>query len=392
MEAPASRIIVARKIIPGPGDPALRGHGIVVRGGRIVAVEPLAELPPALETIDLGEQVLFPGLIDTHVHLGFDGSPVPERLMLEQGDTVLRAHMERQAAALLGSGVTTVRDLGCRGTVCIDVANGSENAAHLPRVLAAGEPLGVAGGHCDYMSTACDSSDQLLDAIARRAYEGAQAVKIMLTGGFIDDDGGAAFQVVYSEQTLLEATEYARSLGLRVAVHAHNVEGIMRAARAGVASIEHCSMIERQGIAEDAALYRELAASGTVVVPTVSALWNADLPWASQDRALDAIRSLVNHRVPLAYGTDTGIPGAFPGRPLDGLEILMRAGMSAADALRSATTQAAHALGMTQDIGRIAPGRYADFVALDEDPRRDIGVLDNLREVFTSGRVIDSVV
>lgn len=386
MSEPFDRAFVARAIMSEPGGPILSGHAVVVRGDRVASIRPVAELTGGGEIVDLGESLVMPGLIDTHVHLGFDSSTTPEAPMLSEDTHGLAVHARAQARAFLRSGVTTVRDLGCRGTTITEIAAVPPQIAGLPRILAANEPLGVTGGHCDYMSTACDDLARLCAAIDARAAEKAHTVKIMLTGGFIDDGGEAAHRVVYDVETLRAATAYAHRLDLRVAVHAHNVAGILQCAQAGVDTIEHCSMLGRSGIAADPAVYRELAASGSTAVPTVSALWDVDLPWAPRDEALEAIKSLIAHRVPIAFGSDSGIPGAFPGKPLDGLRVLVRAGMSPADALRAATLRAAEVLGMSHTIGRLLPGHSADMLVLDGDPCADLDVLAAPRRVIVAGQ------
>ncbi|HEX5532597.1 MAG TPA: amidohydrolase family protein [Actinomycetales bacterium] len=337
------------------------------------------------ETIDFRDGVLTAGIGDAHVHLGFDGSDQPEAVMRSRDRSALDALIARNAAALVARGVTTVRDLGCLGTAVTELAGRWMNDPRFPRVIAANQPLTRTGGHCDYMATMCDDLSALLEGVAARHSEGAEVVKIMLTGGFMHPEGDTPFRSVYDRATLQGAVEAAHSLGMTVAVHAHGTAGIAIAAEAGADSVEHCSMASPGGVDVDRGVLSLLADSGTHAIPTVSSVWDQPLPWAPRDTAINVISQLHGAGVRIAFGTDTGIPGVLPGDHVSGLQILAEAGLPPEEVWAAATVNAAQVCGLGERVGLLRPGSAADMLVLDTDPRDDLAALANPRRVIKGG-------
>lgn len=373
-----------------PYAPLARDIAIETTHGLISRVFPAAHLSTSATVVDLGDVVLAAGIVDSHVHLGFDGSEHPDAIMQGPETDSLSALIERIGASALSSGVTTVRDLGCVGTTVTSVTSGWAFDRRFPRVVAANEPLTVLGGHCSYMATACDDVDELVAAIVAHDLAGSTVIKIMLTGGFMHAEGDTPYRSVYDQATLDRAVTEAHRRGLLVAAHAHGSDGIAIAARAGVDSIEHCSMAAHGGVRIDDATLQMMAERRILAVPTVSALWDGPLPWATRDEAIGVISRLHESGVPIALGTDLGIPGSLPGAHVDGLRILREAGLSGAEAWASATVNGAIACGLGGLVGRIRPGFAADFLTTAADPREDLDTLAAVRHVVTAGRLARS--
>ena len=211
----------------------------------------------------------------------------------------------------------------------------------------------------------------------------------MLTGGFLHPEGDTPHRPVYSEATLRLLVREAHAAGMRVAVHAHGVDGIRRAVDSGVDTIEHCTMTTREGVRYDAALARRIADRGIVVVPTLNRRWlDDDLPWTEGAVAIDVLRRLREDGVRLAVGTDCGIDGVGHSDHLWGLRTLVAAGMTPAEALAAATETGAAALGLSAEVGRLVPGAAADLIAVDGDPRTDLGRLESPAWVMARGAVV----
>lgn len=373
------RLVLADRILTSPTADVLHRGVVVVESGRIVAVGPAADHParPGDVVTELGDVVLAHGIIDTHVHLGFDGSNHPSNTMETGTDDDLRDLIRTTAQRLLAAGVTTVRDLGCRGThvseLAEQIAAGGQTG---PIIVPANQPLTETHGHCSYMCTPCDSAEELLAGVAERIAEGAGAIKIMQSGGFMHPEGDAPYRPVFDATAIRSAVDLAHSRGLRVAAHAHGVAAIEQAVLGGVDSIEHCSMATPDGVAYDVRLARMMAVRGTAAIPTVSHVWNVPLPWGSREDSVALVAGLHSEGVPVALGTDCGIPDVLPGDQVSGLEILAECGLSASDTWAAATTVAASVVGRDGVTGVIEPGTVCQLVAWRGDPREISTLID----------------
>ncbi len=374
-------------VVRSAAEPAVPDAGVVVDGDRIVAVVPADEVPGDADVVDLRPLTLVPGLVDAHAHLGFDGSLRPDAVMQEGSDDELARLCAQNARAYLRHGVTTVRDLGCRGRTVSRLRDAiAAGEVPGPRVVAADAPITVTGGHCWYMSDQCDTEVEVVEAVRAHADGGADVVKVMLTGGFLHPEGDTPHRPVYDEPVLRALVGAARAAGMRVAVHAHGVDGIRRAVDADVDTVEHCTMTTREGVRYDSALARRIAAAGIVVVPTLNRRWlDDDLPWTTSDEALDVLRRLREDGVRLAVGTDCGIDGVSHADHLWGLRTLLASGMSSAEAFAATTETGADACGLAGEVGRLEPGYRADLLAVRADPRHDLDVLAQPHSVMVRG-------
>jgi imidazolonepropionase-like amidohydrolase len=364
---------------------------VFVADGRIVGVEPAGDAPSDAELVDLGDVTLLPGLIDAHVHLGFDASLAPVAQMLTDDDASLLLRMRLNARRALVAGITTVRDLGDRNYLALRLrdwfASGAEPGPHL---VAAGPPITITGGHCHFMGGEVDGEVEVRRAVRMHVKQGVDVVKIMATGGNLTP-GTNPGQAQFTVAELRAAVDEAHRLGRGLTAHAHGLPGIAAAAEAGVDCIEHCSFRGGGERTPDAAVIDQLAARDIAVSPTVGALPSTAAPDSPAARLAVSFRPILAemHRrgIRLIASTDAGIS---PARPHDGLpgavDYLATDIMRPVDALRSATSVSAQACGLGGRKGVIRTGADADLLAVAGDPTRDPTALRAVRAVYRAGQ------
>lgn len=379
------RVLTADLVLAGRELAPVEAGAVVVEGATITWVGRRGELSPDLPVTALGAVTLLPGLIDCHVHLGFDGGPAPVRRMLAEDDARQVALMLAGARQLLSVGVTTARDLGARGYLAVAVREAiAAGTARGPRLLVAGPPLTVTGGHCWFMGAEVDTTDDVRRAVRRHHKHGVDLVKVMSTGGFMTP-GSAPWHAQFEVEQLRAAVEEAHRVGKRVAAHAHGVAGIERALAAGVDTLEHCSFVHADGshrIVPE--LADRIAASPAYVSPT----WNLRMPQLQEwlgERAWQLL-PLHEHGIRLVAGTDAGIDHVPHHGYVGGLRAMAGTGIPTAEVLAAATTRAASALGLDAVTGSLTAGLAADLIAVGGDPRHDLAALDDLRFVLARGR------
>jgi imidazolonepropionase-like amidohydrolase len=352
--------------------------GVLVSDGRVEWVGAHARAPRAARAaheIDGSGKTLTPGLIDCHVHLCFDGGADfagEAREMTSDAAAAIKA--VRNAARTLEHGVTTVRDLGGRADAAIQVARGVERGLIPgPRILAAGRALTITGGHGHNVGIAreVDGPVAVRAAVREEIRAGATAIKLIATGGVLTPGITADF-TSFTQEELEAAVDEARSWGRVVAAHAIGPEGILRAVRAGVDSVEHGSMLTTEG----ARLMKE---RGTFHVPTISAIrgmvehpdevpaYAVEKATRLADLARDAFRRSVRVGVPIACGTDAGTPFNPHGNTTREIVRMVEWGLTPLKAMQAATSNAALLLRL-QDAGVVAEGVAADLVLYDENP------------------------
>ena len=372
--------------------------GVLVEDGTIAWVGAHARAPKrmaAASEIDGSGRTLTPGLIDCHVHLCFDGSAdfaAEAREMTSDAFAAVKAI--RNAELDLGSGVTTVRDLGGRGDVAIQVGRAVERGlVKGPRILAAGRALTITGGHGHNVGLAreVDGPDAVRTAVREEIRAGATAIKVMATGGVLTPGITHDF-TAFTQEELDAAVDEAHSWGRVVGAHAIGSVGIVRAVRAGVDSIEHGSMLTAAG----ARLMKE---RGVFHVPTISALrgivehpdevaaYALEKAIVLKERSREAFRRSLHAGVPIACGTDAGTPFNPHGNtPLE-IVRMVEWGMTPRAAMGAATSAAA-ALLRLPDLGTVETGKAADLVLYDEDPIERIEAVLRPRMVMRAGAVV----
>jgi imidazolonepropionase-like amidohydrolase len=380
-------VLTASRVMTG--DETVTDGAVVVGDRTVDWVGPVGALPAehlSLPRADYPGSTIMPGLIDSHVHLAFDGGPNPAaRMRAETGEQQLML-MLRSARELLGVGVTTARDLGSRAYLAVAVRDAiAAGLARGPRLVVAACPITVTGGHCWFMGGEADSEDDLRRLVRTHHKNGADLIKVMSTGGFMTS-GSAPWYAQFTTAQLAVIVEEAARVDKPVAAHAHGTEGIRRAVEAGVTTIEHCSFVtETNERCFSEALAARIAERGIVVCPTISgnAPYVADLTGIVVGAHAKAMHEM---GVRMIAGTDAGIDNNPHHQYVGGLEYLVTLGFQPAQVLAMATTEAAAALGLGAITGRLAPGYEADLIVAGGDPRADIAVRRDLRRVIARGR------
>lgn len=374
---------------------------LVVEDGLVAAVNP-ARPPAGAHEMDLGDVTLLPGLIDAHTHLAGQlgeqsfADPVRRTEFAAAFDAV------KYGGITLRAGFTTVRDFG--GDVTVELAEAAERGGFaVPRIVPSRHALGITGGHCDVTGFApgileggpergvADGPWEVVKAVRYQIKHGAKVIKTCATAGVLSMEGPVGAQQ-YSYEELAAMVDEAARHDVKVAAHAHGSAGILAAVRAGVASIEHGSMLTDE-------IMDLMIEQGTYLVPTTYLADRIELgvlpPLVRRKAeevlplARESVRRAIARGVPIAFGTDAGV---FPhGENARELEAYVRMGMSEAEALRTATVHAADLLG-TPDRGRLAEGMLADVIAVPGNPLDDISATRDVQFVMLGGRVIKHVV
>jgi imidazolonepropionase-like amidohydrolase len=372
---------------------------VVVANGRIVSIGS-GGVPAGARTVDLGDLTLLPGLIDAHTHLTYDisGDWVTRSVRELPADAALRG--ARNARKTLLAGFTTVRDVGSIGFADVSLMKAIDAGFAMgPRMIPSAHAIGITGGHCDdtgwapgvnelsFRQGVADGVDEVVKAARYQIKHGAKVIKVCATAGVLSFEGSVGAQQL-SDAELQAIVQEANRHGLKVAAHAHGTEGIKAAVRAGVASIEHGSMIDDE--AADLMKRR-----GTYLVPTaylLSTFKYESLPPPIAAKAKEVVplaqashRRAIRAGVKIAFGTDAAV---YPhGDNAREFAVYVGYGMRPADAIRTATVNAADLLGVS-DRGVIAPGKLADLIAVRGNPLEDVRVLEQVPWVMKGGEVV----
>lgn len=378
---------------------------IVVQGDSITAVEKGYRVAtPGDSLIDLKGLTVLPGLIDMHVHLEGETREDEDLDMftLNPADIAFRSAVFAKRTLL--AGFTTVRDLGGTG-VNTALRNAiSQGLVDGPRVFSAGKSIATTGGHADPTNAfrkdlmgdpgpaqgVINGPDEARKAVRQRYKDGADLIKITATGGVLSlakDGSGPQF----TDAELEAIVETARDYGMHTAAHAHGAEGMERAVRAGITTIEHGTMMTDE-------IMDLMIEKGTYYVPTIAAgKFVADkakeegyfhplvVPKALEvgPRIQRTFARAYKRGVRIAFGTDSGV--SPHGQNAREFSYMIEAGMPPADAVRAATVTNAGILGMSDKIGTLEPGRYADIIAVSGNPLEHIGVLEKVVFVMKNG-------
>ena len=372
--------------------------GVLVDEGRVAWVGAHARAPRSArdaDEIDGRGRTLTPGLIDCHVHLCFDGGADFAGESREMtSDAVATVKAVRNAARTLERGVTTVRDLGGRGDSVIQVGRGVEKGLIAgPRILAVGHALTITGGHGHSVGFAreVDGPDALRRAVREEIRAGATAIKLVATGGVLTPGISHHF-TAFTQEELDAAVDEAHSWGRVVGAHAIGPEGIIRAVRAGVDSIEHGSMLSAEG----ARLMKE---RGAFHVPTISAIrgildhadevpaYAVEKATAVVELAREGFRRSLRGGVKIACGTDAGTPFNPHGNTLFEVVRMVEWGMTPLQAMRAATSSAA-ALLRLDGVGVVAEGAAADLVLFGSNPLEAVEAVLEPALVLKGGAIV----
>lgn len=414
---PPFSIIHAGQLLAVPGKPALSRATIAVEKGSIKEVRAgyvdaaALGLPAGTPVIDLTNRFVMPGFIDLHVHLS-GGAERGRDLNLRESDNYFTVVAYRSAQATLMGGFTTVRDLGSQGYTVFGLRDAIRDGIVTgPRILASGDPISPTDGHADNhnlreeLLTAilrrgvCNGPDDCQKVVREAARRGADVIKVMATGGTLDEsDAGTGQQ--FTDAELESIAETAHALGRKVTAHAHAKAGIDACVRANFDSIEH-------GMWADEETLKAMKAKGIWLVPTAATITYVgdtpekiragplkDLPPVSMAKVLKLgtqPRKLVRmaHQIGVGIALGTDAPLVPHGQNAAEMVEYVNAGMTPMEALMTGTVNAAQAGGI-KNVGRIEPGMSADIVAMEKSPLEDIHSVMNVGFVMSGGMVVKS--
>ena len=404
-------VIHAGSLLDGTGSDPVREMSIVIDDQVITRVETgYIEPEPDDIYLDLTGYFVLPGLIDMHVHLSseYSSKSYEESISLNPSDYAIRAVANARKTLL--AGFTSVRNLGDSGNVTVSLRNAiNKGVVPGPRIFSSGKTISSSGGHGDPTNSlrselssdpgpaqgVINSSSDSFKAVRYRYKENADLIKITATGGVLSNAKNGQNPQMTSEEISAIVTA-ARDYGFKVAAHAHGAEGIKRAVIAGVDSIEHGTLMDSEGMK----LMRE---KGTYFVPTLLAgAWVADkaktdgfFPELVRPKALEigpqsktTFAKAYQAGVKIAFGTDTGV--SSHGKNAEEFYEMVEAGMPEIQAILSATKEASILLGQNSMLGSITVGKYADIIAVSDNPLENIRTLEAVDFVMKSGDIYKS--
>lgn len=406
--AEAKTIIHAGQLIPANSDKVIRNASVIVEGNQIKAVKKGFITPETGDdVVNLKEATLMPGLMDMHVHITSEQSPqsYTKSFTYNESDYALQGVVYAEKTLL--SGFTTVRNLGDRYNETVALRNAINRGSLTgPRIYTAAKSLATTGGHAD--PTNGRNFDLMGDpgpregvvngvpdarkAVRQRYKDGADLIKITATGGVLSlakSGQNPQFMIDELEAIVQTATDY----GMTVAVHAHGKEGMDRAIRAGVSSIEHGTYMDDETM-------HLMKQNGTYYVPTIAAG-----KWVGEKAKIDGFfPSIVRPKaakigpiiqntfgkayqagVNIAFGTDSGV--SAHGDNGQEFGFMVEAGMTPMDAIRSATFHGARLLKVDDILGTIEVGKLADLVAVEGDPLKNINTMTSVVFVMKDGKI-----
>lgn len=399
-------IIHAGRLITDASRPARGPSTITVTDGRITAVaDGLRPAPAGATLVDLSTKTVLPGLVDAHTHLTSNPGGDYWKEAVDSPEYAVAVGV-RNALTTARAGFTTVRDVGSYGEAGFALRRGTaEGLFPGPRIQTSGPAISIIGGHGDVSGfrpevlqalatgSTCTGAEECAAKVRQASRAGADLIKITATGGVLSQQG-RGLEAHFTDAEMGSIVRTAHSLGLKVAAHAHGARGIEAASRAGVDSIEH-------GTFGDEAALRQMKRTGSAMVPTLMAFTGIEerlgkgvytpvvetkIRQTLTERG-KALRRAKQMGVPIVFGTDSGV--FEHGRNGQEFALMVRyGGLTPAEALRSATTDAAKLMNRENEIGRIQPGYSADIIAVDGDPLRDVRTLEKVDYVMVRGKAV----
>jgi imidazolonepropionase-like amidohydrolase len=403
--SPQVAVIRAGKLVDVDAGRVLTNQMLLVRGGKIEAIGENLSVPAGASVVDLSKMTVLPGLIDCHTHLADLGDAEPLLVLQKSAAESAYAAIPNARVTLL-AGFTTVRDVGVYRAFN-DVALRDAIAKGIvigPRMFVAGAYITISEGAGAMTGLAPDiqlpwdlhygeanSPWEVRQKVRLLAHRGADHIKILSTGAVLTH-GSNPKSIEFTPEELQAAVDEARNFGLRVEAHAHAAEGIKNAIRAGVASIEHATLIDDEGIslAKEHGTYLDMDIYDEECIQDAAKENKTPTDFLEHDRDLGEIQrrnftKAVRAGVKMSFGTDAGVcPHGINARQF---AFMVKYGMTPMQAIQSATSSAADLLGKANLLGSLQPGKYADIIAVSGNPLEDIRVLENVKFVMKEGKI-----
>ena len=412
-------VVYAGRLMAVPGDSVKFKQSIIIRNGKIDAIKPgyidasaiVDDPKDSLTLHDLKDMFVMPGLIDGHVHVTDELGPKTKLATVERSDADTAMFGIRNAQLMLDAGFTTIRDLGARGDDAIFALRDAINMGFIdgPRIFVAGHTISPTGGHGQRhgyrdevfdvikYSSICDGVADCRRAVREQVRRSADQIKLVATGGVLSETAAGTGQQFFNDE-LKAIIDTSHALGRKVTAHAHGTDGINAALRAGVDSIEHATFADKESFQ----LFRR---TGAYLVPTllagvsvteISTDPNSFFPASVRHKALqvgprmiEKVRRAHKAGVKIAFGTDSYVSNH--GLNAREFELLVTAGLTPLEAIKTATVNGADNLGMSKILGSLEVGKYADLIAVDEDPSINISALRNVDFVMKEGKVFKGI-
>lgn len=407
-------VVHAGTLLAVPGTPIAENQTITIRDGKITAItsgytdlaEIVSEDGDTVKLYDLKNHFVLPGLIDSHVHLTGQLGPREKLNDLERSDSDVAILAAGYARKTLDAGFTTVRDVGAGGGDAIFALRDGIQRGDVagPRIFASGYTISPTGGHGQThalredilhvidSSGVCDGPAACRKAVRTQIRRTADHIKLVSTGGVLSETAAGTGQQFFEDE-LKAIMDTAHSLGRKVTAHAHNADGINAALRAGVDSIEHGTFADRESFnlfkRNNAYLVPTILAG--VTIAEIAEDPNSFFPPPIKEKAkrvgpqlLDMVRRAHAAGVAIAFGTDTGV--SAHGENAREFALLVEAGMTPMEAIRSATIVGAEHLGQSDKLGSLEVGKYGDLIAVTGDPLADVTRLEDVDFVMKEGK------
>ena len=400
-------VIKAGRLVQPEKGTVVSNQLILIRGNKVEKVGTDIAIPPEANVVDLTNMTVLPGMIDCHTHLA-DGKFGEGDPMFQLRKTASQTVLEsvRNARVTLESGFTTVRDVGVYRALNDVALRDAINRGDIigPRMLVAGAYITITGGAgamtgvapdiqlpWDFHYGEANSPWEVRQKIRLLAHDGVDHIKVLSSGAVLTHGSNPKSQE-FTPEELQAAVDEASHFGLRVEAHAHSPAGIKNAIRAGVASVEHATLIDDEGIelAKQHGTYLDMDIYDDECIQEQGRAGSMPKDFLEHDRELGELqrenfRKAVKAGAKMSFGTDAGV--CDYGTAGKQFAFMVRYGMSPMQAIQAATSSAADLLGRSKELGWIAPGKQADLVAVPGDPLKDISLLENVKFVMKDGQV-----